>query len=68
MTARVLVVDEASRSGANPSPAIVVTGFPSEEQPGAALAAGATAIFAKPFEADSYWTRRSAPAGHQEDQ
>ena len=39
----------AARSWANPSPVIVVTDFPSEEQRRAALAAGATAFFAKPF-------------------
>jgi DNA-binding response OmpR family regulator len=46
-----LDVVRAARSGSNPSPVIVVTGFPSEEQRRAALAAGATAFFAKPFAA-----------------
>ena len=44
-----LDVVRAARSGANPSPMIVVTGFPSEQHRRAALAAGATAFFAKPF-------------------
>jgi DNA-binding response OmpR family regulator len=46
-----LDVVRAARSGTNPSPVIVVTGFPSEEQRRAALAAGASAFLAKPFAA-----------------
>ena len=65
MSARVLVVDDEADFLAT---YVRLTGFPSEEQRRAALAAGATAFYAEPFEADSYWTRRSAPAGHQEDQ
>jgi DNA-binding response OmpR family regulator len=59
-----LDVVRAARSGANPSPVIVVTGFPSEEQRRAALAAGATAFFAKPFAAAGLLaTVRSTLAG-----
>ena len=44
-----LEVVRAARRGASPPPVIVVTGYPSNEQREAALAAGATAFFAKPF-------------------
>lgn len=44
-----LDVVRAARSGANPSPMIVVTGFPSEQHRRAALVSGATAFFAKPL-------------------
>jgi DNA-binding response OmpR family regulator len=44
-----LEVVRAACSVANPPPVIVVTGHPSEEQRVAAMVAGATAFFAKPF-------------------
>jgi two-component system response regulator PrrA len=44
-------VVRAARAAPVPLPVIVVTGYPSEERRRAALAAGATAFFAKPFAA-----------------
>ncbi|HEU5191705.1 MAG TPA: response regulator [Methylomirabilota bacterium] len=44
-----LDIVRAARAGPRPLPVIVVTGYASEERRRAALAAGATAFFAKPF-------------------
>ena len=46
-----LDVVRAARGVADPPPVIVVTGYPPDETRRAAIAAGATAFFAKPFAA-----------------
>lgn len=59
-----LAVVRAARSGTDPPPVIVVTGFPSEEARRAALAAGATGFFSKPFVASALLAAVRASLDH----
>ena len=59
-----LDVVRAARDAPDPPPVFVITGYPSDQTRRAAVAAGATAFFSKPFTAASLLAaiRSSAPA------
>ena len=59
-----LDVVRAARAGPHPLPVIVVTGYASEDLRRAALAAGATGFFAKPFLASALLAAVRASLDH----